>query len=149
MYAHTVFFPNNFRLYADPTTHKFVFLPWGMDMSMKPFRDSGRAHIPVFGLARQGDSANGRVSAGLMFRKCLDSEDCKTRYASAVVEAASLYEKLGLEAVAARYYAQIREHVRKDPRKEYSNEAFEAGYRALLTTIRERPGALRADLEMR
>lgn len=146
MYSYTVFYPNNFRFYADPATSKFVFLPWGMDMSMKPYRDSGRPHVSVFGIARQYDARNGAVSAGLIFRKCLASAECKTRYAAVVAEVATVYEGLGLEAVATRYYEQIREHVVADSRAPYSPTQFESGYRTLLTTIRERPAALRADL---
>jgi hypothetical protein len=146
MYSYTVFYPNNFRFYAEPATGKFVFLPWGMDMSMKPYRDSGRPHIPVFGIARQYDDRNGPVSAGLIFRKCLQSTECKARYGAVVAELVTVYEKLGLETVAARYYEQIREQVNADSLTPYSPAEFEAGYRALLTTIRERPAALRADL---
>jgi hypothetical protein len=146
MYSYTVFYPNNFRFYADPSTSKFVFLPWGMDMSMKPYRDSGRPHVPVFGIARQYDQRNSAVSAGLIFRKCVASADCKARYAAVVAEVAEVYEGLGLEAVAARYYEQIREHVAADSRTPYSPTEFESGYRTLLKTIRERPAALRADL---
>jgi spore coat protein CotH len=67
MYGYTVFYPNNFRLYRDPTQQKFVMLPWGMDMSMKPFRDSGKPHIELLELARVGDYQNGQISAGLIF----------------------------------------------------------------------------------
>jgi len=146
MYAYTVFYPNNFRLYHDPTSNKFVFLPWGMDMSMKPFRDSGKPHIRIFALARSGDNANGNVTAGLMFQRCLLSPECKTAYANAVREILAVYEAAGLEAVAVSYYNQIKPQVMADPRKEYTMQAFETGYQSMLKTIRERPAAIRADL---
>jgi hypothetical protein len=44
----------------DPTLGKLVFLPWGMDLSMKPYRDSGRPHIGLFDIARHYDRAQGR-----------------------------------------------------------------------------------------
>ncbi len=148
MYAYTVFYPNNFRIYQDPgNANRFVFLPWGMDMSMKPFRDSGRPHIPVFGIARQGDSTGGRITAGVIFRKCLESPACKASYTTQVRELADLYERAKLDTVAATYYAQIKTQVYADPRKEYTNERFEQGYQTLLTTIRERPTKLRDDLK--
>ncbi|MET0340802.1 MAG: CotH kinase family protein [Polyangiales bacterium] len=146
MYAYTVFYPNNFRMYHDPASDRFVMLPWGMDMSMKPYRDSGRAHIPVFGIAREYDRARGKVTAGVLFRRCLESAACKARYARVVEETAGVYESEQLEALAARYYAQIAPLVKRDPRREYSDAQFEAGYRALLTTIRTRPAAMRKDV---
>ncbi len=146
MYAYTVFYPNNFRFYHDPSSNKFVFLPWGMDMAMKPYRDSRRAHIPVFGIARQYDRSFGKVTAGVLFQRCLASADCKARYAKVVEELIEVYEDAGLEALAARYHAQIAPLVKADPRKEYTEAQFEAGYQSLLATIRTRAAAMRADL---
>lgn len=146
MYAYTVFYPNNFRLYRDPSTSKFVFLPWGMDLSMKPYRDSGRKHIPLFWTARQYDRPQGKVTAGKLFQLCLQNAACKAKYAAVVREIIAIYEGAGLERVAAEYHAQIAPLVRRDPRKEYTVEQFEAGYGALLSTIRTRTQAMRADL---
>jgi spore coat protein CotH len=146
MYAYTVFYPNNFRLYHDPDTGKFVFLPWGMDLSMKPYRDSGKKHIAVFGTARQYDRAAGKVTAGKLFQLCMQNAACKARYAGVVREIIAVYEGERLEALAAQYHAQIAPLVRADPRKEVTLEQFENGYQALLATIRARPGAMRGDL---
>ncbi|HTU59394.1 MAG TPA: CotH kinase family protein, partial [Polyangiales bacterium] len=120
MYAYTVFYPNNFRLYDDPTKERFVFLPWGMDMSMKPFRDSGKPHIQVFTLARQGDARFGKITAGLLFQRCVESAPCKAKLSQELASVADVYEGLGLEALAQRYHAQIADHVQADPRKEYT-----------------------------
>jgi hypothetical protein len=147
MYGYTVFFPNNFRIYRDPTSARFVFLPWGMDMSMKPYRDSNKPHIRIFELARQYDRRAGPVTAGLIFQRCLQSPACKSAYARAVAGMADTYEGLGLEAVARRMYEQLRPHITADTRREYSLPQFEAAFESVLRTIRERPAAMRADLE--
>ena len=147
MYAYTVFYPNNFRIYSDPTSKKFVFLPWGMDMSMKPFRDSGKPYIDLLGLARQGDSQNGKVSAGLMFQRCLTSAPCKAAYIEAANKMATLYEGAGLSALAEQYYGQIKDQVALDTRKEYTVAQFEAGYASLRKTIMGRPAAMRESLQ--
>jgi spore coat protein CotH len=147
MYGYTVFYPNNFRLYHDPTSGKFVFLPWGMDMSMKPFRDSGKPHIAIYGLSRGGDRDRGPVTAGLMFQRCMDSADCTAQYTDAVREVLAVYEGAELEAKAAAYYEQIKDAVAMDPRKEYSDEQLEVGYDNLLLTIRTRGDAVRADID--
>lgn len=147
MYGYTVFYPNNFRLYHDPTSSKFVFLPWGMDMSMKPYRDSGKPHIAIYELARSIDRPRGPVTAGLMFQRCLESDQCTAQYTAAVREVLAIYESADLEAKAEAYYQQIKPHVAMDERREYSDEQFEAGYDALVTTIRTRGDAVRADID--
>lgn len=146
MYAYTVFYPNNFRLYHDPTSERFVFLPWGMDMSMKPFRDSGKPYISIFSLARQGDNRGARVTAGLLFQKCLESAACKDALSSAFEGVIDAYDDANLGELAGVYYEQIKPHVLADPRKEYTEEQFERGYESLLSTIRGRTAAIRAEL---
>jgi spore coat protein CotH len=146
MYSYTVFYPNNFRIYHDPTSNKFVFLPWGMDMSMKPFRDSGKPFISIYGLARRGDNDRSAVTAGIIFQRCVADADCKANYTAAVRETLGIYETLKLEDVAKRYYEQIKAHVQADPRKEYTEREFEAGYESVLSTIRGRAAAIRADI---
>jgi spore coat protein CotH len=145
MYAYTVFYPNNFRIYREPLSQKFVMLPWGMDMSMKPFRDTGKPHIEVLALARQGDFSNGKISAGRIFQGCLNSPACRAAYVEVVKSTATAYEAADLRALAEKYHAQIAAEVAKDPRKEYSAAQIEAGYQSLLKTIQERPARLRAD----
>lgn len=143
MYAYTVFYPNNFRIYRDPTTQKFTMLPWGMDMSMKPFRDSQKPHIDVQAIAREGDSQGGKITAGLMFRNCLTSPACKAEYLKVVNATADAYAAANLEALAKQYFVQIEAEIAKDTRKEYTAAEVKTGYESLLRTIRERPAALR------
>lgn len=145
MYAYTRFWPNNFRIYFDPTTSRFTFLPWGMDLSMKPFRDSGKPHIELFEVSRQGDRPQGQVVAGILFRKCLDDDTCPARLAQAALDAADVYEGLDLEPLAETLHSQIHDAVEDDPRREYTMTQFDAAHEALLETIRTRAEALRGD----
>lgn len=147
MYGYTVFYPNNFRLYRDPTRQKFVMLPWGMDMSMKPYRDSGKPHIMVLELARQYDQDSGAITAGLMLRGCLASPACKAAYIEVVETTATKYEAAGLEALAKKYYEQVKAQIAADPRQEYSSSQIATGYESLLRTIRERPAKLRDSVQ--
>lgn len=153
MYSYTVFYMNNFRLYDDPTSKKFTFLPWGHDLSMKPFRDSGKPYIKAFELARQGDGASGAISSGTLFQRCLQSPACKAAYKDAVGQIATLYEGMKLEETAATYYEQVKADVYRDTRKNIccntkpiTNQQFEDGYQSVLKTIRGRVAALRADV---
>jgi hypothetical protein len=143
MYGYTVFYPNNFRIYRDPSSERFVMLPWGMDMSMKPYRDSGKPHILALELARQYDNQGAAISAGRIFRECLASPGCRSAYIKVVEDTATLYENAGLEALAKTYYEQIKAHIAADPRTEYSSKQIQDGYESLLKVIRERPAALR------
>ena len=81
------------------------------------------------------------------------SPTCKTEYAKAVAEIIRVYEGLNLEARANAYYAQIKERVLEDRRKNtccpvkaLSNQEFEAGFQSVLRTIRGRVEALRTEL---
>lgn len=87
-------------------------------MSMKPFRDSGKPFISVYGLARRGDSERAPVTAGILFQRCVAEPDCKAKYTTAVRDMATVYDAAQLETVATRWYDQIKPHVQADPRKE-------------------------------
>lgn len=147
MYGYTVFYPNNFRIYRNPTSQRFVMLPWGMDMSMKPYRDSGKPHIMPLELARQYDQDGGKVTAGKMFQGCLASPGCRAQYIDVVEQTAQRYQAAQLEPLARKFHAQIAAHIDDDPRREYTTQQIEQGYASLLKTIRERPQALLDALE--
>jgi hypothetical protein len=147
-YSYTFFENNNFRLYHNPTTDKFTFLPWGMDLSLKPFPYSTRAHIPVLSVPQYLDDPTGREAGGIIFKRCLQSSTCKAAYIPVVQQLLTVFEGAGLEALAAHHYAQIKDYVYMETRKEFTNDQFEAGYQSLLTTIRTRGAAVRSDLGM-
>jgi spore coat protein CotH len=154
MYSYTVFWVNNLRLYNDPETGKFHFIPWGHDLSMKPFRDSGKPFVRAFELARQYDDPRGEITSGLLLRRCLESAPCLAAYRAALTDVITRYEGLDLEQRAQAYHEQIQPFVYEDSRKNVccgtpaalSNEQFEAAFQSVLTTIRGRAAALREDL---
>jgi spore coat protein CotH len=144
MYGYTRFYPNNFHLYHEPTSGKFVFLPWGMDMAWKPMNESG--HLPMLGLAHDGNDPAGPVTAGLIFRRCLGSASCRTRYVAVAREMAGALQAARLDQLAVYFRAQIAPHLQADRRKPYTNEESQASYANLLSVVRERPARVRADL---
>jgi CotH kinase protein len=151
MYAYTFFYPNNFRIYDDPATGKFVFLPWGMDLALKPFLYTGRAHISIYELSWYEDNPdhaapNAHVSSGLIFKNCLASPTCKAKYTDVVREIVATFDAVKLDVLAEKYYEQIKPHVYEETRKELTNEEFDKAYQSLLATIRTRTAALRKDL---
>jgi hypothetical protein len=147
MYGYTVFYPNNFRLYEDPSSQKVVFLPWGMDMSMKPFPGTDRPHIPIYELARANDDPAAPVTAGLLFQRCLESTACRAQYTAAVRDIIAVYESLDLESIAERYHAQIESQVLADPRTPYDADQFESAHQKVLSIIKARPSTIRTELD--
>jgi hypothetical protein len=121
---------------------------------MKPFQDTVRRYVPLFELATEGSNSN-RVSAGVVYQRCLDSTECKAALVQAVEETIVVWESLDMSATAARYYEQIRPSVEADPRKrtyvndELTMEDFDAAYDVLQATIADRVSALRAELPAR
>jgi hypothetical protein len=116
-----------------------------MDMSLKDFRGRGD-HIPIYGIAREYNNPAGPVTAGIMFVRCLRSPACKAAYTEKLREMLAVFEGLGLEARARKYYEQIKPLVYADRRKEVTNAGFEAGVATVLRTIRERAAKVRAEL---
>jgi spore coat protein CotH len=150
-YAYTVYYVHNFRLYDDPATSKFSFIPWGLDLSMKPFKTNVKSYIEAFKIATDQAAPGSRVTAGLIFQRCMTSPGCKTAYKAALEQVVTVYEGLGMEAAANRYYNQIKAQVAADPRKATFDgpltvAQFDTAFQAVVTTIRGRVAALRADL---
>jgi hypothetical protein len=162
-YSYTYFEPNNFRLYHDPSSGKFTFLPWGHDLAMKAFeidpdgpKDVGMLDfIPLFKVPvyqnRTGErAAGGRIFVGdrnnVAHVGCLDSQSCKTEYASVLRDVIALYDSANLDTRAAEMYALIKAHVLEDGRKEVTNAQFETAYQNLLQHIATRTQAMRDDM---
>lgn len=151
MYSYSTWWSHNFRVYDDPATSKFVFIPWGNDLAMKPHLYSGRAYIKMFELEHKSDDPNEPITTGVLFQRCLASPVCKKAYKDTLNQLIPVYEGLGLEAAARRYYSQIKSQVYADTRKAtekgpLTNAGFDAGYQSVLTTIKGRVAAMRADL---
>jgi len=126
-YCHTRFGPNNFRLYHDPSSGQFHFLPWGMDMSWKPHEPT-----PI-------DPMDAR---GMLLERCLAGASCRAAYVAAVRATADRLDTLDLPALVDRWGAQVRPLVEDDPKREIDVATFEAN----LTNVRERAVARAAEL---
>ena len=144
MYGYTRFYPNNFHLYSDPQ-RRFVFLPWGLDMTWKPFHD-GAPHLPMLGLGHRANDARQVITAGLIFQRCLASGPCRARYVAIVREMLDLMEGARLDTLAATYREQVRPHQRMDQRKFHSDAQCEASFQTVVRTIRDRGARVRQDL---
>ena len=68
-------------------------------------------------LARQGDSANGKVTTGVSCAACLESPSCRAKYIEVVNRTATAYEGAVLRALAEKYHAQIGKKWQRPPPK--------------------------------
>lgn len=130
-YAYTQFGPNNFRLYHEPATGLFTYIPWGMDMALKPY--GGNVDLL--------DDAT-----GLLIQRCLAGASCRARYLAIIRDMVDLVESLDLPAQADAMYAQIADLVAADPRKEITTEQFEETFAAERAFLVARPAEVRASL---
>jgi hypothetical protein len=109
-YCQTRFGPNNFRLYHEPASGHFFFIPWGMDMSWKSY---------------ESDPLDPFDARSILFQKCLAGASCRAAYTAEVRAAADRIEALGLPTLVDRWGEQVRPHVVADPMKEVDMGGFE------------------------
>lgn len=117
---------NNYRVWHDPGTGLFHWIPWGTDQTF-----SSDVYVPYDG-----------YGATLAF--CLAEPGCAARYDDALLDAADLVETIDLGAELEAHVALLAEAIAADPRGEYDADTV-ATYQALTATVlAETPGRLRA-----
>ncbi len=118
---------NNYRMYHDPVTGLFHFLPSGVDQTMNsdvdPFNPQGR-----------------------VARMCLQDPDCKIAFGARLREAAATFEAMDLVDRAKQIHDQIMADVAADPRKEYNMSTWESANNNWRAWIANRPAQIRAKL---
>ena len=118
---------NNYRMYHDPVTGRFHFLPSGVDQTMgsdvDPFNPQGR-----------------------VARMCLQDPDCKVAFGARLREAAAVFESLDLVDRAKQIHDQIMADVQADPRKEYDMNTWESANVQWRNWIAARPAQIRQKL---
>jgi spore coat protein CotH len=131
-YAYTQYGPNNFRIYNDDSTGLFHFLPWGMDMALKPRGEDEGIDLDA--------------PTGMVMQRCLESAPCAARYWVIVGEIADAMDGMDLVARAIRYHDQIAAAVAADPRREITLERFEQRTTTVQNFLAGRPDSARADI---
>jgi hypothetical protein len=142
-YSYVLGAPNNFRLYRDPETDRFVFLPWGLDRALRPRFEPKLVHgwVPALDRYRSVWSTRSVLLSG-----CLASSDCRQAFTERLRELAALFEQLDLAALARAEWQLIDAAGRADRRKPADDAYVEHARGLLLEYIAERPAALRAEL---
>lgn len=142
-YSYVLGAPNNFRLYRDPGTRRFEFLPWGLDRAFRPRFEPELIHdwVPALDRYRSAWSTHAVVLSG-----CLADGECRAAYTARLHEMAELFEGLDLASAARAETALIAEASRADLRKPSDDDYVDHARGLLLEYIAERPRALRAEL---
>jgi hypothetical protein len=135
--------PNNFRLYRDPETQRFVFLPWGLDRALRPRFEPQLVHEWVPALDRYRSVWN---THALVLSGCLASPTCRATFTERLRSLSELFESLDLAAAGRAELELLREAGQADQRKPADDDYAEHSRRMLLEYIAERPAALRAEL---
>jgi hypothetical protein len=143
-YSYVLGTPNNFRLYRDPETSRFVFLPWGLDRALRPRFEPELIHgwVPALEPYRSVWKTHSLLLSG-----CLASTPCRQAFTERLRELTTLFEELDLGAAARAEWQLIAAAGQADPRKPADDDYAEHARTLLLEYIAERPGALRAELD--
>jgi hypothetical protein len=142
-YSYVLGPPNNFRLYRDPASDKFVFLPWGLDRALRPRFDPELVHewVPALAKYRSVWGTHSVILSG-----CLASPDCRSAYIERLHEAVELFDTLDLASHARAETALIAAATRADMRKPSDDDHVDHARQLLLDYLAERPQTVRAEL---
>lgn len=111
---------DDYFLYADPTSRKLWFIPWGMD---ETFFAADFSPLQI---------------QSVLARRCMESTACFEGFVDRAWELLAETEELGLEAERARIEDDIAEHAERDTRKPYTNDEVTEGQTQLGYFIRGR-----------
>ena len=142
-YSYVLGTPNNFRLYRDPSSARFVFLPWGLDRALRPRFDPELVHewVPALDRYRSAWDTHAVILSG-----CLASPDCQSAYLARLHDSIELFDDLDLTSQALAETALIGDASRADVRKPSDDDYVDHARQLLLEYLAERPDALRAEL---
>jgi CotH kinase protein len=142
-YSYVLGPPNNFRLYRDPGSDRFVFLPWGLDRALRPRFDPELVHewVPALDRYRSVWDTHAVILSG-----CLASPACQSAYVAQLHAAAQHFDDLDLTGQALFETALIADAGRADLRKPSDDDHVDHTRQLLLDYLAERTDVLRAEL---
>ncbi len=121
---------NNYRVYHNPVSGKWVMIPSGVDQAFEYKLPLERPWVPANFVAKQ----------------CLRQKECEDAFAGRLEEVLQIYEQLGLDDMAEEIRTQIRPEVEADPRKENTTDEFEDNVDGVIDFIRTSAEGIRTHL---
>ncbi len=131
---------NNFHLYHEPSLEKWYWTPWSTDLSF------GWNPWSTMNCANYMTSPN-NYSQGFLAQTCKRNPDCKPRFLDAMAEMTDHLEAADLPSIIPEHFERIKDAVYADPRREYTDIAFENDVACITEWIQQRPENLRTWLE--
>jgi hypothetical protein len=131
---------NNYKLYHDLVTNKFVILPWGTDQTLG-YQDD--VYYPNWSYALNHTNSN-RTRALFMIRCEDDPTDCYTKYLAAVDSAQMTLANLSLSTSIDTWEVQIQDAVAADTHKlgYYDDTMFHLNVDAVRQYVTARPACV-------
>ncbi len=120
---------NNYRVYHDPATDRWALLQSGLDNTW-----DSNPNFDFWG------------ASAILATRCLQEPGCKAAFAAKIAQANDTLEALDLATEAERIQTQIAADVASDPKKEVSTDRARQAHASLVSFIRGRPAAVRANL---
>jgi spore coat protein CotH len=125
---------NNYKIYHDVVSDRFIMFPWGTDQSFNIYGGFyNNLHYNI-------DASNLERPHGVLFTKCMADEICFRRYLETVDEVLSLFESLELDQEVNRILAQSGAAIREDQRMqlEHTMEEYEISVQKVRDFIERR-----------
>lgn len=135
---------NNYKLYHDPVSDRFVILPWGIDQTFGASDSGWDAGGPYDIWGSQSERYNGWI-----FIRCKEEPACRDLYEQAVRDALDRWRELPLVEELEAAADQIRASVAEEPRRESDDPGadFENEFRRTRSFIRGRADEVSAELD--
>jgi hypothetical protein len=127
--SYTIQIINNYRIYHDPSTDLWTFIPTGVDQTFVQKTVAG-------------------ATAGFLATRCWDDDACRAAFLERLGQAIDTFERADLAGMAANIRDSIDPFVLEDPRKEGTYEEFIQRIDEGIEFITNRPAEIRAALSM-
>ena len=131
---------NNYKLYHDAVSDRFVLLPWGIDQTFNYIDGSYTM------LNYNIDGTGSERPNGIVLSKCRQNDACYSNYLGKVSEIATLFDALNLQNDLDDILAQIEDALMEDSRQPHSANERERSVQAVREFINERGDIVRAQL---
>ena len=120
---------NNYRLYHDPRADLWSIIPSGVDQTfVKP--STGERQVKLW------------EPGSILAKRCLQEAGCEAALATRLREVLAIYHNEDFAELATQIANQVRDGVYADPRKEVTNEEFEAEVLATIEYMEKRSATI-------
>jgi len=132
---------NNYKLYHDVATDRFVLFPWGVDQTFN-YRDGSYDLLDYAIDATESERPN-----GIVMQRCREDEACYAEYLDQVREVLVIFESIDLMEILDQILPRIEAAWLEDERTSHSQSEYERALEGVREFIEERGDLVRAQLE--